>query len=341
MNKQNYIGFFLLMSILFLVGCNEENRVTGHIKGTPQVDQFDEDDLIETVKNATLEYKLEEWGRGLTVGEAFSDFFSATEWKCIEFIQGERPGEAIGIIEFIGDMVSPSTGEVTKVNMEISAYEGHKSVVILNMTFNDRPIDQGMEKRLVSRIYDQVYYPEAVEYARQQAAELAIDENDEVMVREEDYYDYYEPAFENNNILGEQLRNGLDPNSTNEHGQTLLLDSINDNNIEAVTLLLAYGADPNFVYQGFTPLIVAAGQGHQLILMTLIEAGADVNKIELSTPLIRAIVNGHAEIVDELIKQGADVNITPPDGYSPLNEAEYYGNAEIIHLLQQEGAESE
>ncbi|PKC52533.1 ankyrin, partial [Rhizophagus irregularis] len=78
--------------------------------------------------------------------------------------------------------------------------------------------------------------------------------------------------------------------------------------------------------------------GYNEILITLIEAGADVNQTGWSTPLIRAIVSGHTDIVEELIKHGADVNLMPTDGYSPLNEAEYYGNTEIINLLIQAGA---
>lgn len=336
MNKQYFIGFILLISIILLVGCSEENDVIDNIKGTLQMDRIDEDDLIETVKNATLEFELEAWGRGLTVGEAFSDFFSTTEWKCIEFTQGERPEDTNGIVEFTGDMVSPSTGEVTNVKMEFRVYEGDEYVGIAKLTFDDGPIDDGRERNLVSRIYDQVYYPEAVE----QATEQPIEENDDVIIEDEDFYDYYKPAFENNNILEEQLLKGLDPNSTNEHGQTLLLDSINQNNIEAVTILLEYGANPNFDYEGLTPLIVAAAQGHKLILITLIDAGADVNRIGgWSTPLTLAIMEGHTEIVDELIKRGVDVNLTP-DSQSPLYQAEYFGNSKIIQLLQQEGAES-
>lgn len=332
MNNKHYIFMFLILisSTIFLVGCNKENGLNDSIDGALQMDRIDENGLIETVQNATLEFEQQVWGRGLTIGEAFSDFFSTTEWKCIEFTQGERPGDAKGIVEFTGDMVSPSTGEVTNVVMNFKVYEGNEYATIATLTYNDGPVDHGTEKNLVSRIYDQVYYPEAVEQA--------INDNDDFIIEDEDIYDYYEPFFENNTILEEQLQNGLDPNSVNDHGYSLLVDSTYNNNLEAVKLLLEYGADPNYEYEGFTPLIVAADEGYNEILITLIEAGADVNQTGWSTPLIRAIVSGHTDIVEELIKHGADVNLMPTDGYSPLNEAEYYGNTEIINLLIQAGA---
>ncbi|GGA40684.1 ankyrin repeat domain-containing protein [Psychrobacillus lasiicapitis] len=147
-----------------------------------------------------------------------------------------------------------------------------------------------------------------------------------------------------NDYIKLRLESGLDPNSMDEDGTTLLILGVLYQNLEAVKLLLSAGADPNFDSNpdgstDFTPLMYAAQNGNKEILITLIEAGADVNKIESDTALIWAIREGRAEIVKELINQGVDVNPSI-DSYSPLNEAEYYGNGDIIELLKQVGAKN-
>lgn len=147
-----------------------------------------------------------------------------------------------------------------------------------------------------------------------------------------------------NDYLKLRLESGLDPNSMDEDGTTLLVLGVLYHNLEAVKLLLSAGADPNFDSYpdgstDYTPLMYAAQNDNKEILIALIEAGADINKIESDTALIWAIREGRTEIVKELINRGADVN-PPIDSYSPLNEAEYYGNSDIIELLIQVGAKN-
>ncbi|WP_159461948.1 ankyrin repeat domain-containing protein [Salirhabdus sp. Marseille-P4669] len=141
----------------------------------------------------------------------------------------------------------------------------------------------------------------------------------------------------NNDYLKVQLENGLDPNSVDENGTELLYISVSSNNLEAVKMLLSAGAE--YEFEGITPLMIAAENGNIDILNVLIEAGGDINKIAngTETALILAVRAGHADMVQELINYGVDVN-PPIDGYSPLNEAIYYGDTEIIDMLKQAGA---
>ena len=80
-------------------------------------------------------------------------------------------------------------------------------------------------------------------------------------------------------------------------------------NIEAVKQHLAAGTDVNAKDSGWTPLTVAAN-------------------------------NGHKEIVELLIAKGADVNAKDDDGYTPLDGAVDEGQIEIAALLRKHGGKT-
>lgn len=142
----------------------------------------------------------------------------------------------------------------------------------------------------------------------------------------------------NNDYLKLKLEKGLDPNSVDENQTQLLYISVFYNNLEAVNLLLSAGATQDF--DDITPLMYAAETGNKEILRALVNAGGDINKITRNgeTALIMAVRAEQTGMVKELINYGVDVN-PPIDGYSPLNEAVYYGYGDIIEILKQAGAE--
>lgn len=67
-----------------------------------------------------------------------------------------------------------------------------------------------------------------------------------------------------------------------------------------------------------TPLMLAASLGYNQICRILIEAGANINAINLdsNTPLHLAVQ--YADVVDTLIDNGADINALNDDGYTPM-----------------------
>ena len=58
------------------------------------------------------------------------------------------------------------------------------------------------------------------------------------------------------------------------------------------------------------------------------------------TPLLLALESGHAAIIKYLIGQGADINLKDKDKASPLHNAAFLGNLEIVDLLLNKGASS-
>lgn len=90
--------------------------------------------------------------------------------------------------------------------------------------------------------------------------------------------------------------------------------------------------DPN----GYTPLMIAAHNGHLEAVRLFIRADADLNIQEnknLLTALMLANAHNHTEIMQELLKAGADVNKQDNLGGTALIKAAIMGNKKHIILL--------
>ncbi len=84
-----------------------------------------------------------------------------------------------------------------------------------------------------------------------------------------------------------------------------------------VLRLIASGVELNAVVRNATAVGSAAARGHLEVVKALIEAGADVNKVEPIgewSPLMRAAYNGHASIVKALLDAGAALDLKEEDG---------------------------
>jgi ankyrin repeat protein len=110
--------------------------------------------------------------------------------------------------------------------------------------------------------------------------------------------------------------------------------------------LLASGANVNAGdFRGWTPLQLAARNGHRKMVINLIEAQANVNAsaagIGGRTALQAAAGEGHGEIVADLLKAEADVNAAAADidGRTALQAAAEGGHLEIVVQLLKAGAD--
>ncbi len=106
-------------------------------------------------------------------------------------------------------------------------------------------------------------------------------------------------------------------------------------------------ADPTLVKArteyGFTPLHVAAREGHEKAVGVLFAAKADVNTVDLQdgekeswqgfTPLHLAAMAGKAGVAKLLLNKGAEVSTADKGKFTPLHYAAGGGFADVVKLL--------
>lgn len=120
----------------------------------------------------------------------------------------------------------------------------------------------------------------------------------------------------------------------NQAGDSALMLAVLKSNAEIVDLLLAAGAEIN--HDGWTPLAYAAFEGHVDLLGRLIEKGADVNALvpNKSNALMLAARNGHIEVVRRLVKLDVNFDQKNDSGFTAESWALSNGNSDIAELIR-------
>jgi ankyrin repeat protein len=159
---------------------------------------------------------------------------------------------------------------------------------------------------------------------------------------------------------------GADPDVNLLLGESAVMIAARSGDATVVELLLKAGANPNVsATRGQTALMWAAGQGYASIVEALLEYNADVHtrtevqsllmktdKEQYSNPdfrgnyksggndaLMFAVRSGHLSSATLLVSAGSNVNEISASGVSPLIEAVHGGNAKIVQLLAENGAD--
>jgi ankyrin repeat protein len=139
-------------------------------------------------------------------------------------------------------------------------------------------------------------------------------------------------------VLESRLRSGADPNAlSSSHRCTPLEAAAEINAVDAIDLLVRYGADPNRASAfGWTPLMFAVSAGKLEALQRLLASGANANSRSVhGTALSEAVEKRKVSMVEALLSAGADV---PTDFTSPLLSAVNQHDLAIVRALLRFGA---
>lgn len=129
------------------------------------------------------------------------------------------------------------------------------------------------------------------------------------------------------------LNRGLDPNTLDAQGNTLLILAAREGHVRTVQALIERRPDlsrRNFA--GDSALMLAVLGGHDAIVSMLIEAGAEINH-DGWTPLIYAAFQGNLGLLNMLLAHGADVNALAPNQSNALMFAARNGHIAIVRRL--------
>lgn len=148
-------------------------------------------------------------------------------------------------------------------------------------------------------------------------------------------YEDLEEAFIRNDpeMIIAVINRGMDVNTVDRQGNTLLIQAVKSNNAQVVDYLIKRKARLNARNKnGETALSLAAYLGKLPLVQRLVTAGADVNFFGWS-PLAYAAYQGHLDVAKYLIEHGAEVNATTENGSTPLFFAARFGHEDLVKLL--------
>ncbi|MEK6235658.1 MAG: SMI1/KNR4 family protein [Planctomycetales bacterium] len=147
-------------------------------------------------------------------------------------------------------------------------------------------------------------------------------------------------------IVRELLKAGADPNTTNRHKETPLLEILSEGTPDRLAIaeaLIQFGADVNSGSYPRTPLMVASKSGSLDMLRLLLKSGAEIDaQARCGTALTIAIVNNRPDVVRVLLESGASLEVGTPDDYrdddqanmTPIQLAETLKRRKIISILK-------
>jgi hypothetical protein len=126
--------------------------------------------------------------------------------------------------------------------------------------------------------------------------------------------------------------------------QELLFEAAKLGRTALVDPLVQAGADPNaYEVRGFTPLILAAYDGHLDTVDALIAAGADPCKPDATqgdTAQMGVAFKGDDAIAARLLRAGCDVNARNKAGQTALMMAALFARTKQIAMLRAAGADA-
>ena len=136
------------------------------------------------------------------------------------------------------------------------------------------------------------------------------------------------------------LMRGMDPNTSDRSGTTLLMLAAGNGNVELIDFLVKARCNLGKQNQyGDTAIGLAALRGHIQAVQRLQEAGAPLDGKNWN-PLHYAAFSGHEDIVRLLVERKAPLDARAPNRQTALMLAARNGHESVVHLLVEAGADA-
>ena len=156
----------------------------------------------------------------------------------------------------------------------------------------------------------------------------------------DDVVEYLLNRYESKQPLNpEQLRKHL-VNDSDEDDNSALHLAASKKMTRTVEVLLRFKADIRKMnMKGWTPLECAAASGSRKCVLSLLDAGADVDPrrkrkdVEVETPLQLAAIRGHTKVIKLLLERGADVTFENKNKKNALELAIEHGNISVARVI--------
>lgn len=143
------------------------------------------------------------------------------------------------------------------------------------------------------------------------------------------------------------LKAGADPTALDRNGQTALHLCCEYDQHNCLSVILSMPSSATCLeirnYEGLSPLHLAVLQGHKHLARMLLDAGADINAMDIKSgqsPLMHAVESNNVDMVHFLIENRCDVNSQSYSGNTALHSACGRGQVETVRLLLKSGADS-
>lgn len=161
-------------------------------------------------------------------------------------------------------------------------------------------------------------------------------------------YPFIHVAIKNKQVpvIDALIKAGANLNQFHNNQTPIYIASMNDDEVEIVSMLIAGGADVNLGEKGSfgstarSPLWVATVYDYAETIKVLLAAGADIeNAYEQGwTALLTAAYRNKNKALRVLLDAGAKVNIKTKEGFTPIYAAAQEGNLEGVQMLIAAGA---
>ncbi|KAG6739315.1 hypothetical protein POTOM_056908 [Populus tomentosa] len=141
-------------------------------------------------------------------------------------------------------------------------------------------------------------------------------------------------------LLHQLLKQGSDPNESDENGRTALHIAASNGNEHCVVLLLEYGVDPNIKdSEGNVPLWEALQGNHKSVFKLLSDNGATITSGDVGQFAYTAAEQNNLDLLKEIVKYGGDVTLRARCGTTAIHTAISEGNTEMVKFILDQGAD--